>query len=48
MRTETIQIYKFSELSAEAQEYALDHNRDFYTDGEWWDFVYEDAKTIGL
>lgn len=48
MKTHTIETFKFVELSEEAQENALDANRDWNTYGaEWWDGVYDDAKEIG-
>ncbi len=49
MKTKTIKIYDFDELSESAKENALDNmrtlNNQYY---EWWDCIYEDAKTIGL
>ena len=49
MKTKTIKIYDFDELSESAKETALDNmrtiNNEYY---EWWSFTYEDAKTIGL
>lgn len=50
MRTETItyKIYKFDELSEDAQQRVIqDRQRDpHYLDYPWWDFLYEDAKEI--
>ena len=48
MRTIKIKLYKFKELKKKAQEYAIEHNRDWNTDHDWWDSVYEDAQRIGL
>jgi hypothetical protein len=49
MKTKTIQIYDFNELSESAQDKAIDNirtiNNEYY---EWWDSIYEDAETIGL
>jgi hypothetical protein len=49
MKTKTIEIYDFNELSESSQDRALDNirtiNNEYY---EWWDFTYEDAETIGL
>ena len=49
MKTKTIEIYEFDELSESAQDRALDNirtiNNEYY---EWWSFTYEDAETIGL
>lgn len=48
MRTETIKIYTFEELSEKSQRRVLDdfsvHNLDY----EWWDYVYEDASQVGF
>lgn len=50
MRTITItkDVYAFAELSESAKETARnnyrEHNLDFC---DWWDSVYDDAKTIG-
>lgn len=46
-RTVTTTVYKFAELSEDAQQAALDRYRDFNADHEWWDFVFEDAKECG-
>lgn len=48
MRKKEITLYKFSELSPEAQETALDHLRDINVDHEWWEYLYDDAKTAGI
>lgn len=49
MKTKTIEIYEFDELSESAQDKAIDNirtiNNEYY---EWWDSTYEDAETIGL
>ncbi len=45
MRTETIDIYKFEELSKEAQNKAIENNRDMNVDmGNWWHFLYENYQ----
>ena len=41
MRTETIKIYKFEELSNEAQEKAIEKFYDLNIYEGWWDSVYE-------
>lgn len=46
--THTITLYKFNELSEEAQNNALSKLSDINVDHDWWDHIYEDAKTIGL
>lgn len=49
MRTISISIYKFDELSKEAQEKAIEKLWDINVYGHpWWQFVYEDAEMIGL
>lgn len=45
MRTLTMKVYKFSELSEEAKQNAISKHSDINVDYNWWDFVYEDAKT---
>jgi hypothetical protein len=46
--TKTITLYKFDELSEEAQANALSKLWNLNVDYEWWDSAYEEAKTIGL
>ena len=48
MRTESRTLYTFGELSEAAKSRAIDHNREWNVDREWWDGVYEDASRIGL
>lgn len=48
MRTIRIKLYKFSELSKDAQEKAIESLSDINVDYDWWEFIYEDAKNIGL
>jgi hypothetical protein len=48
MKTKTIEIFEFNELSESAKDKALDEVRKGNCDYEWWDFTYEDAKIIGL
>ena len=49
MRTITTHttVYKFEELTEEAQRKALELLYDINVDYDWWGFTYEDAKTIG-
>ena len=48
MRTITKEVYTFAELSESAKETARDKYREHNLEGyDWWDSVYEDAKTIG-
>jgi len=48
MKTKTIEIFEFNELSESAQEFALDAVRQCNHGYDWWDCTYEDAETIGL
>lgn len=48
MKTISTNLYEFKELSPEAQQKAIDKYRDFNTDYEWWEYIYDDAKEIGL
>lgn len=48
MRTKTIKLYQFDELSDEAKEKARDWYREVGFDYEWYDSTYEDAARVGL
>jgi hypothetical protein len=48
MRQITTNVYQFEELSDEAKETALNDMRDINVDYDWWDYMYDDAETIGL
>lgn len=48
MKTIELTLYKFSELSEEAKEKAIRDHSDINVNYEWWEFIYEDAKNIGL
>ena len=48
MKTKTIEIYEFDELSESAQDKAIDNIRTINNDYEWWDSIYEDAKDAGI
>lgn len=47
-RTLTFTVYKFDELSEQAQEKALERLWDLNVDHDWWEHVYEDAERIGI
>jgi hypothetical protein len=47
-RTIEIQAYKFDELSETAKQKVLEKFYDLNVDYDWWDFIYEDAKTVGI
>lgn len=47
MRTETVKIYKFEELSDEAKEKARDwYRQHVFSDNNDWDHIYDDADTV--
>lgn len=45
--TET-KVYKFDELTEEQKDKVIEKHFDINIDYEWWNFVYDDAKQIGL
>ena len=45
--SETI-IYKFDSLPDEGKEKALENLYDINISVEWWDYIYEDAKNVGI
>lgn len=47
MKTKTIELFSYSELSDSAKESARQWCREGALDYDWWDGVFEDAKTIG-
>lgn len=47
MQTKTINVFTLSELTGEARENALSTLREWATDFDWYDGVYDGAKTIG-
>ena len=47
MKTITKTLYEFNDLSEDAKEKAREWYREGALDYEWYDTVYEDAKTIG-
>jgi hypothetical protein len=48
MRTETINIYKFNELSDKAKDCTRDWWRQGALSYDWWEFIYDDAERVGL
>ena len=42
------EVFKFDELSKEAQQIALEKLYDLNVNYDWWESVYEDAGSIGL
>ena len=41
-------VYKFEELSEDAQQHALGELGDINVDHDWWECTYDDAENIGL
>lgn len=48
MKTISIHLYEFNELSDKAKERARAWFRQFALQDEWWESIYEDAERIGL
>lgn len=48
MRTIRTKVYKFNELSIDAQQVAIEKLWDINVDYDWWENVYEDAKNVGF
>ena len=48
MRKIEINIFKFNELNEEAKQNAISNLYNNNIDYNWWEFIYEDAKNIGL
>lgn len=46
MKQISIRLYQFSELDEDAKKKALNKMRDINLDHRWWDFVYDNFKTI--
>ena len=46
--TRTVTVYKFDELSEQAQQKALEKLYDINVDHDWWESIYEDAETVGI
>lgn len=48
MKTVEINLFKFDELSEEAKNVAIENFRESCLDEEWYCFIYEDAKQVGI
>ena len=48
MRTKEIKIYLFDELSEKAQEKAIENNREWNVNYDWWDLALEDFSSYGI
>jgi hypothetical protein len=47
MKTVEIKLYKFSELSEEAKQRAIEKLYDINVNYDWWECIYTDAESIG-
>jgi len=48
MKTIELNIYKFAELPEDGKRKAIENLSDINVDFGWWEYMYSDAKTIGL
>ena len=48
MRVIKTKVYQSDELDEQAKQKAIEWGADLNVDYEWWEFIYEDAKNIGL
>ena len=48
MKTITVDLYTFDELNDKAKEKAIEDHRQYGLGYSWWDFIYEDARLVGL
>lgn len=48
MKTKTYNVYKFNELTEESKQKAIENLCYINVDHDWWEFTYEDAKTVGI
>lgn len=48
MKTVSVNLYSYAELSDKAKEKALEKLWDINVSFDWWDSTYEDAANIGL
>lgn len=46
--TKIFNVYKFDELTDEQKERVISNYYDINVDYDWWQYVYDDAKKIGL
>jgi len=46
MKTIEVKVYQFAELSDKAKQRAIEKFSDINVDFDWWDFVYEDFKSL--
>lgn len=46
MKKIAVKLYKFTELSKDAKQKAIEQFHDINVDYSWWEFVYDDFKTL--
>lgn len=47
-QTHIVTTYNYDELEPKAQEKALEKLYDINVDHEWWEYLYDDAKQVGI
>jgi hypothetical protein len=47
MKTISVKVYPFDELSDQAKKVAIENYYDHYM-GDWWDYIYEDASQMSI
>ena len=48
MKTKTINLYSFDELSEDAKKKAIENLYDINVDSEWWESTYDDSANVGI
>lgn len=48
MKTITVNLFQYEELSDEAKKVALSQFQDINVMDRWWEGIYEDAKNVGI
>jgi hypothetical protein len=48
MKTKTVNLYLFNELTEDLKSKVLENYYDINVDYDWWESTYEDAENIGL
>jgi len=48
MRIAKVKVYTFEELSEDVQEKVVNQHREDSCLHDWWDYIYDDAKNVGL
>jgi len=41
-------VYKFDELTEEGKQKAIEEHFNINVDYEWWDYIFDDARQVGL